>query len=115
MYEVTPEITQKAMDKFAKLTGREYHNFEYAGAKDAERVIVLMASGAETAEETAKFLADQGEKVGVVTVRLYRPFSNKLFLDSAALHRQSHRGARPHQGTRRERRTALQRCSHRCH
>jgi pyruvate-ferredoxin/flavodoxin oxidoreductase len=81
-YEVTAEITQKAMDKFAQLTGRAYHNFEYAGAKDAERVVVIMASGAETAEETVKYLAGQGEKVGVVTVRLYRPFSNKLFMDT---------------------------------
>ena len=79
-YDAAPEITQKAMDKFAKLTGRAYHNFEYAGAADAESVIVLMASGAETAEETAIYLADKGGKVGVVTVRLYRPFSNKQFI-----------------------------------
>ncbi len=79
-YAATAEITQKAMDKFAKLTGRQYHNFEYAGATDAERVIVVMASGAETAEETVNFLAAQGEKVGVVTVRLYRPFSNKQLI-----------------------------------
>lgn len=79
-YDKTPEITQKAMDKFAKLTGREYHLFEYAGAPDAERVMILMASGAETAEETAIFMAEQGEKVGVVTVRLYRPFDVKNFL-----------------------------------
>ena len=70
------------MDKFGKLTGREYRIFEYAGAQDAERVIILMASGAETAEETAKYLANQGEKVGVITVRLYRPFSVKHFLDA---------------------------------
>jgi len=74
------DITQKAMDKFTELTGRAYSVFEYAGAEDAERVIVLMASGAETAEETAKYLADQGEKVGVVTVRLYRPFDIERFL-----------------------------------
>jgi len=74
------DITQKAMDKFTELTGRAYSVFEYAGAEDAERVIVLMASGAETAEETAKYLADQGEKVGVVTVRLYRPFDTERFL-----------------------------------
>ena len=79
-YDKTPEITQKAMDKFAKLAGREYHLFEYAGAPDAERIVVLMASGAETAEETAKFMAEQGEKVGVVTVRLYRPFDVNNFL-----------------------------------
>ena len=79
-YAACPTITQKVMDKFAKLTGRAYHNFEYAGAPDAERVIVIMASGAETAEETAKHLADKGEKTGVVSVRLYRPFSAELLL-----------------------------------
>ncbi len=79
-YAACPEITQKAMDKFAKLTGRAYHNFEYYGAPDAERVIVIMASGAETAEETANHLAAKGDKVGVLNVRLYRPFSAELLL-----------------------------------
>ncbi len=79
-YDKVPEITQKAMDKFAKLTGREYQLYEYAGAKDAERVIIVMASGAQTAEETAKFMADTGEKVGVLTVRMYRPFAVEYFL-----------------------------------
>jgi pyruvate-ferredoxin/flavodoxin oxidoreductase len=74
-YQRCPEIVQKQMDKFAKLTGRQYHLFDYAGAPDAERVIVIMGSGGETAAETAKYLADRGEKVGVVWVRLYRPFS----------------------------------------
>ncbi len=74
-YEKCAEITQQEMDKFAKLTGRQYHLFEYAGAPDAERVIITMGSGAETADETAKFLVDKGEKVGVVSVFLYRPFS----------------------------------------
>ncbi len=79
-YDKVPEITQKAMEKFAKLTGREYKLYEYAGAKDAERVIIIMASGAQTAEETAKYMADQGEKVGVLTVRMYRPFAVEHFL-----------------------------------
>ncbi|GAG68240.1 unnamed protein product, partial [marine sediment metagenome] len=79
-YDKCPSITQKAMDKFAKLTGRKYQIFEYAGVPDAERVIVIMASGAETAEETAKFMAAQGEKVAVITVRLYRPFAVENFL-----------------------------------
>ncbi|WP_322506934.1 pyruvate:ferredoxin (flavodoxin) oxidoreductase [Anaerolinea sp.] len=79
-YARTPEIVQKTMDRFAQLTGRAYHLFEYAGAPDAERVIVLMGSGAETAEETAKYLVERGEKVGVVTVHLYRPFSAKHLL-----------------------------------
>jgi pyruvate-ferredoxin/flavodoxin oxidoreductase len=74
-YERCPEIVQSSMDKFAALTGRQYHLFDYAGAPDAERVIIMMGSGAETAEETAQFLAARGEKVGVVTVHLYRPFS----------------------------------------
>ncbi len=74
-YTACPAIVQKAMDKFAAQVGRSYHLFDYAGAPNAERVIVLMGSGAETAEETAKYLADHGEKVGVVTVHLYRPFS----------------------------------------
>ena len=81
-YEKCADITQKAMDKFGKLTGRKYNIFDYAGAPDAERVIVLMASGAETAEETAKFLAGKGEKVGVLTVRLYRPFATEKFFEA---------------------------------
>ncbi len=79
-YDKCPAIVQKAMDRFAELTGREYHLFDYAGAPDAERVIILMGSGAETAEETALWLAQRGEKVGIVTVHLYRPFSLKHLL-----------------------------------
>ncbi|MRR10773.1 pyruvate:ferredoxin (flavodoxin) oxidoreductase, partial [bacterium] len=74
-YVKTPAIVQEAMDKFAKITGRQYHLFDYVGAKDAENVIIVMGSGAETAEETALYLNSQGEKTGVVTVHLYRPFS----------------------------------------
>ena len=74
-YLACPGIVQRAMDKFASLTGRSYHLFDYAGAPDAERVLVLMGSGAETASETAAFLANQGQKVGVVKVHLFRPFS----------------------------------------
>lgn len=74
-YARTPGIVQDVMDQFAALTGRSYHLFDYAGAPDAERVIVVMGSGAETAEETALYLNQHGEKVGVVTVHLYRPFS----------------------------------------
>ncbi|HSO27317.1 MAG TPA: pyruvate:ferredoxin (flavodoxin) oxidoreductase, partial [Anaerolineales bacterium] len=80
-YAACPEIVQKAMDKFAALVGREYHLFEYEGHPEAERVIVVMGSGAETARETAKYLAEQGEKVGVVTIRLFRPFSVEHFID----------------------------------
>ena len=80
-YDACPDIVQKAMEKFGKLVGREYHLFDYCGAKDAERVIVLMGSGGETAAATAEHLAENGEKVGVIRVRLYRPFSSKHLLD----------------------------------
>ena len=76
----TPEIVQKAMDRFAKLTGRAYHLFDYSGAPDATEVIVIMGSGAETSEETAKFLNKEGRKVGVINVRLYRPFAVDNFV-----------------------------------
>src|SRR5512137_294052 len=79
-YQAVPGIVQKTMDKFAGVVGRQYHLFDYVGAPDAERVLILMGSGCETAEETANYLAKQGEKVGVVKVRLYRPFSNEHFL-----------------------------------
>lgn len=79
-YERCPEIVKKVMDKFAKRIGRAYHLFDYYGSPDATRIIVLMGSGGETAAETAKFLADRGEDVGVIRVRLYRPFSTKDFV-----------------------------------
>ncbi|MCO6453591.1 MAG: pyruvate:ferredoxin (flavodoxin) oxidoreductase [Caldilineales bacterium] len=79
-YVAAPAIVQKAMDKFAGLTGRQYHLFDYVGAPDAERVLVLMGSGAEAVEETVEYLLKQGEKVGVVKVRLYRPFAVEQFL-----------------------------------
>jgi pyruvate-ferredoxin/flavodoxin oxidoreductase len=79
-YLAVPAIVQNVMDKFAALTGRHYHPFDYVGAPDAERVIVLMGSGCETVEEMVNFLVAQGEKVGLVKVRLYRPFASELFL-----------------------------------
>ncbi len=81
-YLVAPAIVQQAMDTLAERVGRQYHLFDYMGAPDAERVIVLMGSGCETVEETVNFLVGQGEKVGLVKVRLYRPFSVKHFLDA---------------------------------
>ncbi len=78
-YLRTPEIVQKAMDKFAALTGRQYHLFDYVGAPDAERVIVIMGSGAEIAHDTVEYLNAQGEKVGVLKVRLFRPFNAAAF------------------------------------
>jgi pyruvate-ferredoxin/flavodoxin oxidoreductase len=79
-YAACPGIVQAKFDQLAELTGRRYSLFEYTGAPDAERVIVAMGSGAETARETARYLAAQGEKVGIITVRLYRPFATNAFL-----------------------------------
>nr|HQF14859.1 pyruvate:ferredoxin (flavodoxin) oxidoreductase [Thermogutta sp.] len=73
-YDKTPAIVQKAMDKFAKLFGRQYHLFDYVGAPDADRVVVIMASGTGVVEEAVDYLVERGEKVGMVKVRLYRPF-----------------------------------------
>jgi len=78
-YAACPAIVQKHMDKLAKLTGRHYHLFDYEGAPDAERVIVIMGSGAETVEEVVNYLVKKGEKVGLLKVRLYRPFSQADF------------------------------------
>jgi len=79
-YLRVPEIVQKAMDKFAGIAGRQYRLFDYVGAPDAERVIVMMGSGAEVAHETVEHLLEQGEKVGLVKVRLFRPFSVEHFV-----------------------------------
>jgi len=79
-YQLTPTFVQRTMDKFAALTGRQYHLFDYVGAPDAERVIVLMGSGCETTEEAVRALNARGEKVGLVKVRLYRPFAVESFL-----------------------------------
>jgi pyruvate-ferredoxin/flavodoxin oxidoreductase len=79
-YARCPEIVQRTMDHFAGLTGRRYANFEYHGATDAERVIVLMGSGCEAVHETVDFLDARKEKVGVLKVRLYRPFDAKAFV-----------------------------------
>jgi len=79
-YSGLPDIVQAVMDDLAKLNGRPYRLFEYDGPPDAERVIIMMGSGAETARETATALRRAGEKVGVLQVRLYRPFSAAHFL-----------------------------------
>jgi pyruvate-ferredoxin/flavodoxin oxidoreductase len=82
-YDACPDIVQEQMDKFASLTGRQYHLFDYIGHPEAERVIVIMASGGETAQETVKYLVEKfDEKVGVVRVRLYRPFSIEHFIEA---------------------------------
>jgi len=81
-YNACPDIVQEMMDKFGKLVGRNYKLFEYVGAHDAERIIIIMGSGAETVEETVDYLTKKGEKVGLLKVRLYRPFSIKHFISS---------------------------------
>ncbi|NJK99003.1 MAG: pyruvate:ferredoxin (flavodoxin) oxidoreductase [Spirulinaceae cyanobacterium SM2_1_0] len=79
-YEHCGEAVERAMVQFQELTGREYQLYQYVGAPDAERVIVLMGSGAETAHEAVAHLTNQGEKIGVLKVRLYRPFVNAKFV-----------------------------------
>ena len=79
-YLVCPGIVEKTMDHFEKLTGRRYRLFEYVGHPQAKRVVIIMGSGAETAHETVDRLVEDGEEVGVLKVRLYRPFSVERFL-----------------------------------
>jgi pyruvate-ferredoxin/flavodoxin oxidoreductase len=79
-YDACPQHVQDAMDKFAKVVGRQYKLFDYVGAPDAEKIIIMMGSGAETADETVEYLNAKGEKVGLIKVRLYRPFSAEHFL-----------------------------------
>jgi len=81
-YAVCADLTQKVMDDFATQVGRRYSLFEYVGAPDAERVIVLMGSGCEAAHETVECLTKRGEKVAILKVRLYRPFDGKRFMES---------------------------------
>ena len=79
-YEQLPDIVEEIMSEVAKITGRVHHVFDYTGAPDAERVIIAIGSGCQTANEAAQYLNERGEKVGVVSVHLYRPFSVKHFL-----------------------------------
>ncbi|HEW78970.1 MAG TPA: pyruvate:ferredoxin (flavodoxin) oxidoreductase, partial [Phycisphaerales bacterium] len=79
-YLAAPQIVADTMDKFAKLVGRSYRLFDYVGPEDAEKIIIIMGSGADTVHETVEHLASDGEKVGVVKVRLYKPFSIKHFI-----------------------------------
>jgi pyruvate-ferredoxin/flavodoxin oxidoreductase len=81
-YIACPDIVQKQMDKFAKLTGRQYNLFDYVGVPDAEKIIIMMGSGADAAEETVNYLNEQGEKLGLIKVRLYRPFSVDNFINA---------------------------------
>lgn len=79
-YKKVEGIVQEEMNKFAKISGRQYHVVDYVGAEDAEQVIVIMGSGAETVEETIAYLNAQGAKLGVMKVHLYRPFPEESFL-----------------------------------
>ena len=81
-YLACPTIVQNVMDRFAQIIGRSYHLFDYVGAPDAERVIVMMGSGAEAAQEAVEHLVELGEKVGLIKVRLYRPFSVEHFVEA---------------------------------
>ena len=79
-YDAAAAIVQKTMDKFAALCGRQYHLFDYVGAADADRVVVIMGSGCGVVEETVEKLVAEGQKIGLVKVRLYRPFDNAALL-----------------------------------
>jgi len=79
-YDACPAIVENMMERFANLTGRRYSLFDYVGDSQAERLIVIMGSGAETVDETVQYLTERGEKVGVIKVRLFRPFSGTALL-----------------------------------
>jgi pyruvate-ferredoxin/flavodoxin oxidoreductase len=79
-YDQAPAIMQEQMDRFAEIVGRQYHLFDYVGHPEAERVVVVMGTGAEVVHETVEALAEQGEKVGLIKVRLYRPFASEAFV-----------------------------------
>ncbi len=81
-YLAVPDVLQEQFDRFAEVTGRRYHLFDYTGAPDATRVIVIMGSGAGAVEEAVHWLTNRGEKVGVLRVRLFRPFDTERFLDA---------------------------------
>ena len=81
-YEATPAIVQEMMDKVNKLTGRNYHLFDYVGDANAENIVILMGSGADAVEETINKMNAEGAKVGLLKVRLYRPFAIDAFIDA---------------------------------
>ena len=108
-YARVPEIVQQQMDRFAGMTGRQYRLFDYDGAADADRVVVIMGSGTETARATAAALNEHGERVGVLQVRLYRPFAAEAFLAALPRERTGHCRPGANQGVGRTRRAALHR------
>ncbi|PKL50241.1 MAG: pyruvate:ferredoxin (flavodoxin) oxidoreductase [Planctomycetes bacterium HGW-Planctomycetes-1] len=79
-YLAIPAIVEETMRNFEKIVGRKYNLFDYVGAPDAEKIIIIMGSGAETVHETVEYLVSKGEKVGVLKIRLFRPFSNRHFM-----------------------------------
>ncbi len=81
-YDAAPEIIQEYMDELAKVIGRQYHLFDYVGVPDSEKIIIAMGSGVETIEETINYLNAKGEKLGLIKVRLFRPFSVNAFIDA---------------------------------
>ena len=81
-YAATPAIVQETMDAFAKKFGRQYHLFDYVGAEDAKNIIIAMGSGCDVTEEAVNYLVARGEKIGLVKVRLYRPFDAKAFVSA---------------------------------
>ncbi|MBT3754690.1 MAG: pyruvate:ferredoxin (flavodoxin) oxidoreductase, partial [Candidatus Cloacimonetes bacterium] len=81
-YDAAPEIIQEYMNELAKVVGRQYHLFDYVGVPDAEKLIIAMGSSVETIEETINYLNAKGEKLGLIKVRLYRPFSVNAFIDT---------------------------------
>ena len=80
-YEPVADIVESYMQEITKLTGREYHPFTYYGAPDAENIIIAMGSVTETIKEVIDHLSEKGEKVGLISVHLYRPFSAKYFFN----------------------------------
>jgi pyruvate-ferredoxin/flavodoxin oxidoreductase len=81
-YAACPQIVQEVMDQFTRVVGRKYEPYQYVGAPDAERVVILMGSGCEAAHETVDYLVKKGERVGVLKVRLYRPFDTRKFVEA---------------------------------
>ncbi len=112
-YLAAPTIVQNAMDKFAKIVGRQYHLFDYVGAPDAERVIIMMGSGAEVAQEAVDALQRRRRKGRRAQSAPVPALRRRDLRGRAACIRQVHRRPRPHQGTRRHRRAALLRRRHR--
>ncbi len=95
-YVACPGIVQNVWTSLPQLAGRQYRLFDYVGAPDAERVMVMMGSGAEAAQETVEYLNARGEKVGVLKVRLYRPFSAEALIAALPGGGEDNRRARSH-------------------